>query len=139
MKVYESAIPGSSEGLIFCIVCHLIGLECFLCFFDKGMFVFRPFPFWGQFSPESISTKGYSVFYKPWRGSTPSKASRPAQHGIWNFYHYNYLHFCCIHSFQYWFPLTPKKNIRNLAFKLILLHSKAYLLSQSLPILYIIK
>ena len=29
----------------------------------KGCLFFRPFPFWGQFSPESISTKGYSVFY----------------------------------------------------------------------------
>ena len=44
-----------------------------------------------------------------------------------------------IHSSQCWVPLTFKKNIRNLAFKLILLHSKAYLLSQSLLILYIIK
>ena len=42
---------------------NLIGLECFLRVFDKGMFVFRPFPFWGQFSPESISTKGYRVFH----------------------------------------------------------------------------
>ena len=48
------------------------------------------------------------------RGSTPSKASRPAQHGIWNFYRYNYLHFCFIHSFQCWVPLTFKKNIGTL-------------------------
>ena len=49
-----------------------------------------------------FQTSFVSMEYHLGRGSTLSKASRPAPCGIQNFYHNHYLStFCHIHSFQY--------------------------------------